>query len=70
MPSEFSVHAVQKGPMEIATADGDHAFAVVGDVGPERVRRALRLSMEHICPVWAMLNAGTPVSSSFTVVAT
>lgn len=70
MPSELSVHAVQKGPTEFTIADGDHAFAVVGDVDPERARRALRLSKEHICPVWAMLNAGTPVSSSFTVVAT
>lgn len=49
MPSELSVHAVQKGPMEFAIADGSEA---------------------HICPVWAMLKAGTPVSSSFTVVAT
>ena len=27
------------------------------------------LSEAQICPVWAMLKAGTPVSSSFTVVA-
>ena len=47
----------------------DLAFTVVGDVDPERVRHALKLSEAHICPVWAMIKAGTPVSSSFTVVA-
>lgn len=45
------------------------SFTVVGDVDPERVRHALALSETTICPVWAMLKAGTPVSSDFTVVA-
>ena len=47
----------------------DLAFEVHGDVDPARVEHALRLSEAQICPVWAMLKAGTPVSSSFTVVA-
>lgn len=47
----------------------DLAFEVYGDVDPARVEHALRLSEAQICPVWAMLKAGTPVSSSFTVVA-
>jgi putative redox protein len=47
----------------------DLAFTVVGDVDPERVQHALDLSEAHICPVWAMIKAGTPVSSSYTVVA-
>jgi putative redox protein len=46
----------------------DLAFVVHGDVDPARVEHALRLSEAQICPVWAMLKAGTPVSSSFTVV--
>jgi putative redox protein len=46
----------------------DLAFTVYGDVEPERVEHALRLSEAQICPVWAMLKAGTPVSSSFTIV--
>ena len=45
------------------------SFTVVGDVDPERVRHALELSEASICPVWAMVKAGTPVSSSFTVAA-
>jgi putative redox protein len=47
----------------------DLAFTIVGDVDPERVRHALELSEATICPVWAMVKAGTPVSSTYTVVA-
>jgi putative redox protein len=48
--------------------DIELAFTVYGDVDPARVEHALRLSETTICPVWAMLKAGTPISSSFTVV--
>jgi putative redox protein len=47
----------------------DLAFTVHGEVDPERVEHALRLSEAQICPVWAMIKAGTPISSSYTVVA-
>ena len=47
----------------------DLAFTVYGEVEPSRVEHALRLSEAQICPVWAMLKAGTPVTSSFTIVA-
>lgn len=47
--------------------DIDLAFTVYGDVDPARVEHALRLSEGQICPVWAMLKAGTPISSTFTV---
>ena len=50
--------------------DIDLAFTVYGDVDPSRVEHALKLSEAQICPVWAMLKAGTPISSTFTVVAT
>jgi putative redox protein len=45
----------------------DLEFVVHGDVDPARVGHALMLSEATICPVWAMLKAGTPVTSSFTV---
>lgn len=45
----------------------DLAFTVYGEVDPARVEHALTLSEATICPVWAMLKAGTPVTSSFTV---
>ena len=47
----------------------DLAFTVYGAVDPARVEHAVRLSETQICPVWAMLKAGTPVTSSFTIVA-
>jgi putative redox protein len=43
-------------------------FAVYGAVDPARVDHAVKLSEATICPVWAMLKAGTPVTSSYTVV--
>jgi putative redox protein len=48
--------------------DIDLAFTVYGEVDPARVEHALTLSETAICPVWAMIKAGTPVTSSFTVV--
>jgi putative redox protein len=50
--------------------DIDLTFTVYGDVDPARVEHALMLSETAICPVWHMVKAGTPVSSSYTVVAT
>jgi putative redox protein len=47
----------------------DLAFTVYGAVDPERVEHALKLSEAQICPVWAMVKPGTPVTSTFTVVA-
>lgn len=139
MPSELSVHAVQKGPMEFAIGDGQQEvtidyplpgsngdlkgmtplrlllaslagcsgssvaallrrdaqpvtgvevtargqrrdehptvitsieleFVVHGDVDPARVEHALKLSEAQICPVWAMLKVGTPITRSYNVV--
>jgi putative redox protein len=46
----------------------DLEFVVYGAVDPARVEHAVKLSEATICPVWAMLKAGTPVTSSYTVV--
>ena len=43
-------------------------FVVHGDVDPARVEHALKLSEAQICPVWAMLKVGTPITSSYNVV--
>lgn len=43
-------------------------FVVHGAVDPARVEHALTLSEQTICPVWAMLKTGTPITSSFSVV--
>jgi putative redox protein len=42
-------------------------FTVYGGVDPARVEHAIALSESTICPVWAMVKAGTPITSSFTV---
>jgi putative redox protein len=44
-------------------------FVVQGaDVDPAAVGRAIALSEERFCPVWAMLKAGTTITSSFKVI--
>jgi putative redox protein len=44
-------------------------FTVHG-VGVERaaVEKALAISEEQVCPVWAMLKGGTPITSSYRIV--
>jgi putative redox protein len=32
---------------------------------PEAVQRALKVTEERLCPVWAMLKVGTPITASF-----
>ena len=44
-------------------------FTVRGaGVDSAAVQKALTLSEEQICPVWAMLKPGTPIAATFTVV--
>lgn len=45
-------------------------FVVRGPgIDPETVQRALDIAENQLCPVWAMLKPGTPITSSFRVVA-
>ena len=43
-------------------------FVVHGDLQEPVVAEALEQSEARICPVWAMLKPGTPITSSFQVV--
>ena len=44
-------------------------FEVRGtDVDAPLVQRALTIAEEQLCPVWAMLKAGTPITASFRLV--
>jgi putative redox protein len=44
-------------------------FIVTGrDTQPERVTQALKMAEEQLCPVWAMLRDGTPISTTFRIV--
>ncbi len=36
-------------------------------VSPEAVQRALALAEDQLCPVWAMLKPGTPITTSFVI---
>ena len=38
------------------------------DQDPEVVARSLRMAEEQLCPVWAMLEPGTTIRSSFRIV--
>lgn len=49
--------------------DIDLAFVVHGDVTPAAVERALTIAEEQLCPVWNMLKDGTPITTSYRVLA-
>jgi putative redox protein len=42
-------------------------FIVRGAVERERAEQALAQAEERLCPVWAMLRGGTPITSSLTI---
>ena len=42
-------------------------FVVCGPVDPEAVQKAVEQSEAAICPVWAMLKPGTPITSSVRI---
>jgi putative redox protein len=45
-------------------------FVVRGaGIEPQTVQRALDIAEDQLCPVWAMLKPGTPITSSFRLVA-
>jgi putative redox protein len=39
------------------------------DLDPDAVARALTMAENQLCPVWAMLKAGTPITASFCLAA-
>jgi putative redox protein len=44
-------------------------FVISGkEADPERVAQALQVAEEQLCPVWAMLKPGTPISATFRIV--
>jgi putative redox protein len=45
-------------------------FVITADgIDPDRVAQALKVAEEQLCPVWAMLKPGTPITTSFRIVA-
>ena len=44
-------------------------FTIRGvEVQPETVQKALDIAETQLCPVWAMLKAGTPIAASYRLV--
>ncbi len=39
-----------------------------GEVAEDAVRKALAVAEDQLCPVWAMLKGGTPITASFRIV--
>ena len=45
------------------------AFELRGaDLDPAAVERAMTIAEDQLCPVWAMLKPGTPITASFRIV--
>lgn len=45
-------------------------FVITGsDTDPDRVTQALKVAEDQLCPVWAMLKSGTPITTTFRIVA-
>ena len=44
-------------------------FVITGPgTDPDRVTQALKMAEEQLCPVWAMLKGGTPITAEFRIV--
>lgn len=44
-------------------------FVITGvGTDPDRVTQALKVAEEQLCPVWAMLKSGTPITADFRMV--
>ena len=43
-------------------------FVIAGaQTDPAKVTQALKIAEDQLCPVWAMLKGGTPISASFRI---
>ena len=66
---EVDVRAVRRDEHPTVYTEIALAFTVKGaGVDPAAVERAVAVAEEQLCPVWAMLKAGTPISTSCRVV--
>jgi putative redox protein len=67
---EVNVHGHRRDEHPTILTDIELEFVVHGtEVEPAAVERAIKMSEEHLCPVWCMLKDGTSITSSFTIVA-
>jgi putative redox protein len=65
---EVEAHATRCDEHPTVLTDIDLEFVVSGeDLDEAVVRRSLVIAEENLCPVWAMLKPGTPITSSLTI---
>ena len=64
-PSRASADRAEKPPRRLLRVD--IRFAVTGDVTPEKIERAIRLSRETYCSVWHSLAPDIELTTSFEV---
>jgi putative redox protein len=66
---EVTATARRRDEHPTVLTDIDLEFVIRGaGLDEEVVRRSLVIAEENLCPVWAMLKPGTPISSSLTIV--
>lgn len=67
---EVDARAVRADEHPTVLTEIELEFVVRGTgVDPDAVERALRIAESQLCPVWAMLKAGTPITASYRLVA-
>jgi putative redox protein len=63
---EADVRGIRRDEHPTVITAIDLTFTVRGDgVDPAAVEKALALTEEQICPVWAMLSPGTPIAATY-----
>ena len=66
---ELTVHGPRRTEHPTVITKIDVDFVLRGEgLDPEVVRHCITLADEKLCPVWAMIRPGTPISSSFRIV--
>jgi putative redox protein len=67
---EVDARAVRSDEHPTVLTEIELEFVVRGaGVDPDAMERALRIAESQLCPVWAMLKAGTPITASYRLVA-
>ncbi|MGA2477545.1 MAG: OsmC family protein [Spirochaetia bacterium] len=67
---EVIAHAVRRDEHPTVLTEISLEFLISGaGVEPAAVERIIATADEKLCPVWAMLKAGTPVRTSYRIVA-
>jgi len=65
---EVRVHGKRRGELPTVFTEIELEYVVHGvDVDPSAVERAIELSRDRYCPVWAMLGLGARIAASFRV---